>query len=75
VGGQIGFIVFGSDGRGNDGGGMAVADVVLYNKYRPDATLFTAYHGTEIGVKYLAAFYIHSAALLCGKSAEKFLQQ
>ena len=40
MGGQPVFILTAGDGRRNHGRAVAVADLILNNKYRPDASLF-----------------------------------
>ena len=55
---QAGFIDLrcnrGSDHRGT----VPVSCVVLYNQHRPNAALFAANNWTEVGVIYIAPFYV-----------------
>ena len=47
------------DGGSDDGGGVAVARVVLHDEHGPHAPLFAAHHGRKIGIVKFTAFYVH----------------
>ena len=59
MGGQAGFVQPGCNGRCNDGGAVPVADLILYDKYRPYAPLLRSHDRAQVGVKNLSAVYFH----------------
>ena len=55
VGGQAGLPRLGGDGRRDHGGRIAVADVVLHDKYRPHPALLAAHHGAQVRIINIAS--------------------
>ena len=56
---QAVFVLTACDGGCNDGGAMPVADLILYDKYRPYAPLLRSHDRAQVGVKNLSAVYFH----------------
>ena len=59
VGGELGLALPAGYRRGDNGGGVAVAYVVLHNQHRPYPALLAADHRAEIGVIYISSFDVH----------------
>ena len=57
MGGQVRLILLGRDSRRDHRGAVAVAHVVLHDKYGAHAALLAANDRAQVGVKYLAALY------------------
>ena len=61
--GQAGFVQPGCNGRRDDGGAVAVADLVLHDEHRPDAALLGADHRRQISIKNFSSVYLHGNSL------------
>ena len=57
MGGQVRLILLGRDSRRDHRGTVAVAHVILHDKYGAHAALLAANDRAQVGVKYLAALY------------------
>ena len=64
MGRQAVFVLPGGDGGRDHSGAVPVADLILYDKYRPYPALFAAHHRAEIRIKNFASVYLHGPALL-----------
>ena len=57
--GQAGFVQPGCNGRRDDGGAVAVADLVLHDEHRPDAALLGPHHRRKVCVENFSSVYFH----------------
>ena len=59
MGGQAVFVLAAGDGRRDNGRAVPVPDLILDDKYRPDAALLRSHHRAQVGIKYFASVYFH----------------
>ena len=61
---EFGFVDFARYRRGDNGRGILVADIVLYDEYGAYSALLASHDGGSIRIIQFTAFYVHNIPLL-----------
>ena len=75
VGRQPGFARLTGDRRRNDRRRMAIAHIILDNQHRAGASLLTAHHRTQIGIKNIASSHVRIHPFHTPCSCRQLLQE